>query len=237
MLTLAMDTCDRFGSVVTLVDGRPAGLQLHPDAEEYSSWLLPAVESSLVEAGKMFADLELLAVATGPGSFTAVRVGLTAVKALSEVYAKRVVGVSRLEAMASSVAVDGWIAASYDAHRGQDFAALYRRASGELKLIEDQMVIAPADFLSFVQQRTGADQVRWVAADPETLVWPFPQTEPQSGKYQPIKCSPGLAIAVGALAEQKAACGEFTDILQLEANYVRRSDAEIYWKGPAHRGG
>lgn len=237
MITLAIDTCDRFGSVVTRVDGRPAGLQLHSGVEDYSSWLLPALESSLSEARRTFADLDLLAVANGPGSFTAVRVGLSTVKALAEVYEKRVVGVSRLQAMAGSVLGEGWIVASYDAHRGQDFAALYRRFSGELKLMEDQMVIAPAEFLAFVKQQTGTDPVRWISVDSETVAWPFSQAEVQTGKFQPIKSAPGLAIAVGALAEENAARGEFTDVPQLDANYVRRSDAEIYWKGPAYRGG
>jgi len=236
MINLAIDTCDRNGSVALRIDGRCVGLRLHEE-QEYSSWLLPAVEELLAESAEVYSDLELLSVANGPGSFTGVRVGLCAVKAWSEVYRLPVVGVSRLEAMARQSPAAEWVAATYDAHRGQVFAGLYRRTGGELELVEAEMVIAPEEFLSWVKVRANGEKVQWLSLDPELFTGLSSWKELEATGASLTKSEAGLANLIGELGERKAARGEFTEVLQLDANYVRRSDAEIYWKGPAHRVG
>src|SRR2546429_6257472 len=72
----------------------------HDSQEDYSSWLLPAVRECLEGSEVRMEDVDAYAAAAGPGSFTGVRVGLATVKAWSEVYGKRIVAVSRLEALA-----------------------------------------------------------------------------------------------------------------------------------------
>jgi tRNA threonylcarbamoyladenosine biosynthesis protein TsaB len=237
MITLAMDTCDRRGSVALRIDSTCVVLNAAHGDEEYSSWLLPAVESLLVTGGKRQGELDLLAVATGPGSFTGVRIGLCAVKAWAEVYGTKVVGVSRLEALARCLTEDGWVAPTYDAHRGQIFAGLYRRTADQLERVEEDLVIAPEDFLALVQRNTAGAAVQWPSLDPG-LIRAFPAwTGHEAGGSRLWCCEPELANAIGEIAEQQAARREFADVLQLDANYVRRSDAELSWKGPAHRVG
>ena len=236
MNTLAIDTCDRRGSVAVRLNGLCAAIKTHSD-EEYSSWLLPAVENSLLFAGKNLADLNLLAVATGPGSFTGVRIGLCAVKAWAEVYGTNVVGVSRLEALARCAAEDGWVAPTYDAHRGQIFAGLYRKVSGRLERAEHEAVIAPEDFLALVRHSTAGAPVQWPTLDFTLISGLQAWKDHQTTGSKLWECKPDLAIAIGEIAEEKAIRGEFSDVLELDANYVRRSDAEIFWKGPAHRVG
>ncbi len=237
MITLCIDSSDQFGSVVFRMSGQAVETVLHPGVEDYSTWLLPAVDGMLKRAGKGFAEVDLLAVSTGPGSFTAVRVGLCTVKAWAEVYRKKVVGVSRLEAMARGARQDGWVAASYDAHRNQIFAGLYRRTAGELNLIEEQMVIAPAEFVEFVKKQAGGAAVQWVTLAAEIVGGREEWTKALGSEVRFIACEAALANAIGELAEEKAARGEFADALTLDANYVRRSDAEIYWKGSSYRVG
>jgi tRNA threonylcarbamoyladenosine biosynthesis protein TsaB len=236
MNTLAIDTCDRRGSVALRLHGACAAENAHAYTE-YSSWLLPAVENLLAIRGKLFTDLDLLAVATGPGSFTGVRIGLCTVKAWAEVYGTRVVGVSRLEALSRSLSADGWVAATYNANRGQIFAGLYRKTPGQLNRVNEEMVIAPEDFLSLVERDTGGAPVLWPSLDPNLIrgLQAWPRHEANGSKLW--ECKPELANAIGEIAEEKATRGEFSEILELDANYVRRSDAEIYWKGPAHRVG
>src|SRR5580704_19770272 len=142
MISLAIDTSDSRGSVAVRRDAVTVVSHRHESTEDYSSWLLPTVDSALREASVGFRDLNLIAVATGPGSFTGVRVGLTVAKAWGEVYGVPLVGVSRLEAigrLALPVASGaGWIAAFYDAHRGQIFAALYRVAGPSISLADSE---------------------------------------------------------------------------------------------------
>ena len=146
VITLAIDTSERRGSVVVRKEGQRAALRHHESREDYSSWLLPAVDVCLGEATVQMAEVDLLAVCTGPGSFTGVRVGLTTVKAWAEVYGKKLVGVSRLLALARCAEGQAPIvAACYDAQRGQMFAAMYRRKELQLERVEEEMVIEAAD--------------------------------------------------------------------------------------------
>ena len=238
MITLGIDTCEARGSVAVRKDGVLVSVQRHESAEDYSSWLLPAVDRSLAAAGVKLPDLQLLAVASGPGSFTGVRVGLTAVKAWAELLEIKVVGVSRLEVMARQVSdSSGFVAASFDAHRGQVFGGLYRRESKlGWNLIEEEMAIAPDEFVKWVGQHASGAGVRWITLDTELIAdAPIWKERAASGDTL-IRCADGLAAGVAELGEEKARMGKFTDPLVLDANYVRRSDAEIFWKDPASHG-
>jgi tRNA threonylcarbamoyladenosine biosynthesis protein TsaB len=234
VITLAIDTCEPRGSVAVLRAGTAVALRRHEDNTDYSVWLLPAVERALAEAEIGMDQLDLLGVATGPGSFTGVRVGLTTVKAWAEVYGKPVIGVSRLEAMARTRKNwAGFLAASYNAQRGQLFSAVYSNINGQAARVGDEMVIAPGELVELVGSQAGEERVTWISLDPELI------TELEPWKRRVAKgdvmevCSPDLAPSIGILAEERALRGEFSDPLALDANYVRRSDAEIFWRGPA----
>jgi tRNA threonylcarbamoyladenosine biosynthesis protein TsaB len=237
VLVLSIDTCDPCGSIAVLRDNLVVGTAAHDTPEEYSSWLLPAVGDLLKRTGFRMTDIDAFAAASGPGSFTGVRVGLTTVKAWGEVYRKPIVGVSRLK----SIAVEGWgepgyVAAWFDAHRGQVFGAVYKSGDSELVRLGDEMVIAPEKFLEAVTEMTGGDRVTWASANPESL---FEDAEVQKRRRlgDEFKYISGLlAGPIGALAARELASGRFSDPLGLDANYVRRSDAEIFWKGGAAHG-
>src|ERR1700748_2149873 len=112
MLVLALDTCDVRGSVAVVNDDRALASTVHDLPQDYSSWLLPAVEQTFRGAKCSMNDVDVLAVASGPGSFTGVRVGLTTVKAWAEVYGKPIVAMSRLEALARQPGGNGALVAS-----------------------------------------------------------------------------------------------------------------------------
>jgi tRNA threonylcarbamoyladenosine biosynthesis protein TsaB len=234
MITLALDTSERRGSVAVRRGGRTLVVRLHDEAD-YSSWLLLATEGAMQEALLSMNKLDLIAVATGPGSFTGVRIGLTTVKAWAEVYGVRVVGVSRLEAMARFGERVGLVAASYDAQRGQLFAGLYRWLGGQMNAAEREMVVAPEAFVALVEERAGKEAVRWNVLDRKLITSTGSWAERQRRGDQIVSCPADVASLIGELAEERAQRGEFTDPLELDANYVRRSDAEILWKGPASR--
>ena len=238
MITLGIDTCELRGSVAVRRDGALVSLQRHESSEDYSSWLLPAVERSLQSAGARLREVGLMAVASGPGSFTGVRVGLTAVKAWAELFGIKVVGVSRLEVIARQAAdVPGFVAASFDAQRGQVFGGLYKRQEKRgWILIEEEMVIAPEGFVEWVQQHAAADSIQWISLDP-ALFGEVPGWNERAMRGEKmILSADGLAAGVAELGEERAREGKFTDPLLLDANYVRRSDAEIFWKDPASHG-
>jgi tRNA threonylcarbamoyladenosine biosynthesis protein TsaB len=233
LITLAIDTSEARGSVALRRSQVAVAGAAHVDRSDYSEWLLRTVQQVLDSAATRMEAIELLAVATGPGSFTGVRVGLTTVKAWAEVYGKPVVGVSRLEALASSEkGRGGLVAACYDAQRAQVFGGLYRCLSGRLAKVGDELVLAPEAFLELVINQAGDETVSWVSLDPELVTGLSAWKERSEYGDTMRRSSAELADAIGWIAEERALAGEFTDPLELNANYVRRSDAEIFWKGP-----
>ena len=177
------------------------------------------------------------AVASGPGSFTGLRVGLTTVKAWCEVHGKPVAAVSRLEALAVQ-AKEGapYVAAFTDAQRGQVFGAVYQRNGGDLVRLGEELVIAPGKFIEYVAELSSEGRVSWISPDAPHLLGEAGWRE-RERRGETIESVSGiLAPVIGKMGGRRLAAGQHTDALSLDANYVRRSDAEIYWKDYLARG-
>jgi len=234
VVTLALDTCDARGSVAILRGENLLNVVVHDTAEDYSSWVLPATERGLRASALKMQDVELYSVAAGPGSFTGLRVGLTTVKAWSEVYGGKIASVSRLEAIASQAERgEPFIAAFVDAQRSQVFGGVFRREATALQPVGEGMVIAPEGFLDFVNETAGGANVGWVSLDPEKLT-AIEGWLARAARGETIQVSaPALAPIIGKIGLQRAKEGRLLDALTLDAQYVRRSDAEIFWKGHA----
>jgi tRNA threonylcarbamoyladenosine biosynthesis protein TsaB len=220
--------------VALLRDDAELGLAIHDTTEDYSSWLLPAVDQLLSAAGLALANVDVFGVAAGPGSFTAVRVGLTTAKAWGEVYGKSIVPVSRLELIAAQApAGTEYVASWADAARGQVFGAVYRRDAAGLGRIGDEVVIEPGKFIELAGSLTGGARVAWASPDADCMLGTAEWKARQSLNERFELVSRVLAGRVARKAAAEIAAGRHTDALHLDANYVRRSDAEIFWKGHA----
>jgi tRNA threonylcarbamoyladenosine biosynthesis protein TsaB len=232
VILLALDTCDSRGSLAVLRDDEVLKSIAHEGSSDYSSWVLPTADEALRAAGLGIRDVEVFAAATGPGSFTGVRIGLATVKAWSEAYGRGIAGVSRLKAMARQASGAGaYVAAFADAHRDQVFGALFRREGAALTPVESEMLAAPAEFLDWVKQRSANGQVSWISMDPEKVT-----TEDSWGSRaeagESVEMSTNvLAPAIGRIGRMRALEGRLTDALGLDAEYLRRPDAEVFWKG------
>jgi tRNA threonylcarbamoyladenosine biosynthesis protein TsaB len=206
----------------------------HDSLEEYSSWLLPAVKGVLRDSSVSMTEVGLYAVAAGPGSFTGVRIGLTTVKAWAEVYAKPVAGVSRLEAIALEASGGAKYAAAWaDARRGQVYGALYRIEEQSLSLVGEEMVIPPGRFIETVADLSAGDRVSWATTDPAILLETEEWRRRRAFNESLAMVSPHRAVAIARIGIRQAKKGQVVDALALDANYIRRSDAEMLWKGGA----
>jgi len=235
VIVLAIDTCDSRGSVALVKDEVLLGLAIHDSNEDYSSWLLPAVDSILKLAGLGYAEVSTFAVAAGPGSFTGVRVGLTTVKAWAEVYARPVAAVSRLEAIAVQATSPARVVAAFvDAQRGQAFGAVYRKEKDSLKRIDEEMVIGPGRFVDEAARLAGGGKISWVSPDRGLIAAEAAWKEREVLGETIEQVSATLATVIGRIGGRQIREGKTTDALRLDANYVRRSDAEIFWKGAGH---
>jgi tRNA threonylcarbamoyladenosine biosynthesis protein TsaB len=232
MLILAVDTSSPAGSLAVLEDHRTIGTVSAWTTELYSSRMFRQLEFLLRELSMAISDFELFAVATGPGSFTGLRVGLAAVKGWAEVHNKPIATVSTLEAVAAqSHPATRHLASALDARRGQIYFALYERRKedleeGHLTAIGSERVGTPEEFLEALASEP--------SGEPPTAVTPVPallrDLLSRGAGRVPLKIeevSPALAPAIGRLGFLRARQGRITDSLHLDANYVRPSDAEL----------
>ncbi len=237
MIVLAIDTCDSRGSVVLLRDDVVLAMASHETEEDYSSWLLPVVGEVLKKADLGMDEVEVFGVGSGPGSFTGSRIGLTTVKAWGEVYGKPIVAVSRLELIAwQAWSGTDYVASWADARRGQVFGAVYRRRKNGLERLGDEMVMEPGKFVEKAAELAGGEKIAWASGDVDCM---FERKEWKAREelHERFELVSGfLGIGIARMAANAVAAGRYTDALALDANYVRRSDAEVFWKGNAARG-
>lgn len=131
MLILALESSARPASAALLEDGRLLSQYSQCSALTHSRTLLPMAEDMLKNAERSLRDVDLLAVAHGPGSFTGVRIGVSTVKGLAWALDRPCVGVSTLEAMAwHGLAAGGLVCPVMDARRGQVYNALFEIQDG-----------------------------------------------------------------------------------------------------------
>ena len=142
MLILAFESSAKAASAALLKDGQMLSQYTQCSALTHSRTLLPMGEDMLKNAELSLNDVDLIAVAHGPGSFTGIRIGVSMVKGLAWAGDKPCVGVSTLEAMAwHALAVDGYICPVMDARRSQVYNALFRIADGRpVRLTEDRPI-------------------------------------------------------------------------------------------------
>jgi tRNA threonylcarbamoyladenosine biosynthesis protein TsaB len=239
MLVLAIDTATQQGSVAVARDEALLELATNLEREDFSAKLFRQIDEILVKSRLTIRDFDLYAVAAGPGTFTGLRVGLSAVKGWAEVFGKPIAAVGALEALASCASEgDKWIAPVLDARRGQVFAGLYKQTSAGLEARDDDCVIELPQFLEFIARRNGLHHVTFITPVPELLrrgLSEFAKGRPERSAIEAATVEVGppyLAHAVAKLGLVRARQGKLVDALKLEAHYVRRSDAELNWKAP-----
>jgi tRNA threonylcarbamoyladenosine biosynthesis protein TsaB len=237
MRVLAIDTSTARGGIAALQDTRVLGHVFTDSQEDYSTRLLPEVAYLLKELNLRVADFDVYAVTAGPGSFTGLRVGLTTVKAWAEVHRKPIAPVSGLQAVAAQASgASEYVAAVLDGRRAQIFGGLYRKAGPVLEAIGDEVVMRADEFMTDVYSRlprirasrNSLATLSFVSPEPELFREALADSELSNARVE--KVSNDLAPWIGQLAFGIAQRGELVDALTLDAKYVRRSDAESYWK-------
>ena len=231
MLILALDTSSPAGSLAILRDGKVIGVVSTWAEETYSARMFRHLDFLLRELSLDLKQFELFAVASGPGSFTGLRVGLTAVKGWAEVYKKPAVGVSGLEAIAAqSHSAAPLLIPVLDARRGQIYFGFYRRGGNGLALEGEECVMTPDEFLEMLRSRAADTDFTIVTPEPEIISRQMSQIEKRTPSVEQV--SSVLAPLIGRLGYQRAQRGQVSDALSLDANYIRRTDAELHWKVP-----
>lgn len=220
MLLLSADTSGKHGSIALARCGlgeECAVLEVVPLAGgTFSAQLVPQIAVLLAKHGFGKQDIGAFAVASGPGSFTGLRVGLAAIKALAEVLEKPIAAVSLLEAVAVAGRPKGKVLAALDAGRNEIYAGEYE-INEKARMLSERL-LTREEFLA------AASGLRIITPDQSVTV---------------VAGSAGLQVegielprsdAIARLGWKEILAGETILPENLEANYIRRSDAEIFAK-------
>jgi tRNA threonylcarbamoyladenosine biosynthesis protein TsaB len=192
-----------------------------------------AVAALLAEAGWKPSDLDAIAVSVGPGSFTGVRIGVSAAQGLCRGTDALAVPVGTLEGLAWAGRrsdwglEEGWILASVDARRAEVYAALYRVHGAEPELKWGPEAISCVELARrFATAREDLKvELGVLAGDGAALLAPlFPK---ESGWAAPAVLDRPRANAVARAAARKLEKGETVAPAELAPVYLRKSDAEI----------
>jgi tRNA threonylcarbamoyladenosine biosynthesis protein TsaB len=218
MLLLVTDTSGKHGSVglVRAESNEIKLIQSVPLAGgTFSAQLVPQIAELLQKHGFGKNEIDAFVVISGPGSFTGLRVGLAAIKALAEILIKPIAPVSLLEAIAASSNVYGKVIAAVDAGRGEVYAGEYEFSANGPTPGSEQLLPA-SEFISLARQTIVT------TPDPALAEALREAGTPVSSVDYPT------AEMIARIGWQRLQGGHTVTPEQLEANYIRRSDAEIF---------
>ena len=224
MLLLGLDTSTSCGSIALVDSDKPLGEWNLNVRRTHAGRLLPGVQHLLHEAGIEFGQLDGFAVATGPGSFTGLRIALTTAKTLALVTGKPLIGIPTLDVLVENVPfAQGLVCPALNARRGEIFAALYERTSqGKSDRLTDYLSLPLEELSQMIQGPTlllgdavpvYGERLRRQCSHPITFAPPehhYPRAA--------ILCR----LAMNRLSE-----GDRIPPRDLHALYARASDAEL----------
>jgi tRNA threonylcarbamoyladenosine biosynthesis protein TsaB len=217
MLILAADTSGKNGSLALVrFEGDSAStLEVVPlEDGTFSAQLVPQISALLSKHNLTKSNIDAFAVISGPGSFTGLRVGLAALKALAEILRKPIASVSLLEVVARGAGTDGQVIAALDAGRGEVFAGTYEFGGNSSSVIAEEL-------LTLDELRSKAAASRVVTPDQKLA------ERLREGNINVTVVPQPWADAVAQLGFEKIQNGEIVSPEALDATYIRRSDAEI----------
>ncbi len=222
MIILAMDTGSKTSSVALLQDGKLLGeINLNMNIV-HSQTIMPMCKDLLKTCKHDISDVDVFAVANGPGSFTGLRIGISAIKGMAFAQNKPCVAVSSLEALAYNlIDFDGVICAVMDARRDQVYNALFSCENNKITRVCDDRALSISDLaeeLKILKEKIifvgdGADLCyNKIKANNITLAYAHNKNQ--------------RAASVGIIAYDKATAGEVITTGELEAKYLRLPQAE-----------
>lgn len=246
MLLLVTDTSGKDGFVGLAHAGHGANADNFEVIEEvplaggtFSAQLVPQISGMLSKHRFRKTEIGAFIVVSGPGSFTGLRVGLAAMKALAEILQKPIVAVSLLEALAAQYS-DAVLAsgpkystpASYpyavalDAGRGEAYVGEYELTASSVAGGSFRFVRESLHGMESLATLIESGAAKWIVT-PDATIAGYLDTK---AKVQAVRTERPRSRRIGSVGWVKLRAGETISLEQLDANYIRRSDAEIFAK-------
>lgn len=224
MKILAIETSAKSVSAAVVENGVPLASAYQNMGLTHSRTLMPLVDGMLSAAGLRVQDMDLLAAANGPGSFTGLRIGVSALKGLAWALEKPCCGVSTLAAMARNLAhMEGLIVCAMDARRNQVYNALFLAHDGVLTRQCPDRAIGLAELAEEIKN---LPEPKFVVGDGAGLCYNYLLEQGVPCRMAPPQLVMQNAVGVALAAEEMAAAGQVTTARDLVPVYLRLSQAE-----------
>ena len=221
MILLVTDTSGRNGTVALARTSETEDLQVVEVVPlaggMFSAQLVPQIAALLQKHEFSKADIDAFVVVSGPGSFTGLRVGLAAIKALAEILHKPIVPVSLLELVAAASRAQRKVVAAMDGGRREVFFGEYEIAGESIQVLREEL-LSQTGFLFAARDSTVVTPDAALAASAKEAGLALVAIEPLNAEM------------IARFGWKKLRAGETISPERLEANYMRRSDAEIFVK-------
>lgn len=224
MRILALETAAKAVSAAITEDGRILASGYQDTGLTHSRTLMPIVECLLRNTGLRVADLDAVAVSAGPGSFTGVRIGVSAAKGLAFAGDKPAAAVSTLAALARNAAfADGLVVCAMDARRNQVYNALFEARDGRLTRLTPDRAVG-LDELS--EELRGDPRPKIVVGDGGGLCAEALTAAGVACRLAPPHLVMQSAVTVALEAEEAAGHGGLVSAQELLPVYLRPPQAE-----------
>ena len=238
MLTLALDTTSPDGSLVLLRDHELQGEVRADGTSNYSVALFEMADRLLATARVSLSHVELFAAATGPGSFTGIRVGLAAAQAWAKAFDRPVRGISVLEAMVAAADSRATVAVPLlDARRSEFYLGVFRRESDDetnesrFSLGGEGLVLGASAIATVAEKiaQEGGGKTEFIVRENDPAALELSKQLPGWISWKIV--SKYHAEWIARMALRAARQGRLQRADELDAWYIRRSDAEIHASG------
>ena len=224
MLISAFETSAKAASVALLEGNKLLAESYQNTGMTHSQTLMVMAEDLLKQCGKTANDVEAVAVAEGPGSFTGVRIGVAAAKGFAWGRSLPCYGVSTLEAMAASLGIwEGYVCPVMDARRNQVYNALFEVKAGVITRIREDRAISLADLAEDIKN---LEKSVFLVGDGSNLCYNTLLERVPSLVLPPEHRMHQRAVGVGLIAAGQMEAGLTGDAAGLTPNYLRLSQAE-----------
>lgn len=224
MKILAFESSAKAASTALLADGCLLAEYTQNSGQTHSRTLMELAKNMLTNCGLQVQELDAVAVAAGPGSFTGVRIGMACAKGLAWGLQLPLYGVSTLEAMVRGAAyADGWYCACMDARKEQIYNAVFLRKDGKLVRRSEDRAIAIAELAQELQQ---ADAPIYLVGDGAKLVFDTLSQRELPLLLLPEHLRQQRAAGVALAAFEQSRAGQSADAAGLAPNYLRQAQAE-----------
>jgi tRNA threonylcarbamoyl adenosine modification protein YeaZ/ribosomal-protein-alanine acetyltransferase len=228
MLILAIDTSSSTATTALIENGSLLVEYTQNSGRTHSQRLMLMIDEMFKSCGKKPEDVDLYACAAGPGSFTGLRIGATAVKAMAQVFDKPIAAVPTLDALAYNLYnYEGLLCPMLDAQRGAVYSALYKWENNNLIKIEDYRVI---DAKELVDKLAAFDQKVAILGDGVEIATKHIAINNSNINLGPVGNLSPRASSCAAIAQQMHAQGKLESSYSFMPVYIRKSQAEVEYE-------